>query len=86
MSRVGKKPIAIPEKITVTINELELDQVITLSDLELPAGAEPLVEPDTVVVQCIEISEALEEEVEGAEAEPEVIGRRKEEEEGEAES
>ncbi|MGI6414423.1 MAG: 50S ribosomal protein L25 [Thermoguttaceae bacterium] len=78
--------MSIPEKFSVNINHLELDQSITVADLELPGGVAVLAPPETVIVQCIMVAEAAEEAVaEGAEAEPELIGRKKAEEE-EAES
>jgi large subunit ribosomal protein L25 len=75
---------SIPEKLQLNINALELDQSITLADLPLPSGAQALGEPTDVVVQCVEA--AAEEELEavsGSEAEPEVIGRKAAQEEGE---
>lgn len=78
--------MSIPEKFSVNINHLELDQSITVADLELSDGVAVLAPPETVIVQCILVAEAAEEAVaEGAEAEPELIGRKKAEEE-EAES
>ena len=70
----------LPEKISVSINNLGLDESIKVSDLELPEGATVLGDTSGMVVHCITPLEAPEEEVEG-EAEPEVIGGPKEEEE-----
>lgn len=75
---------AIPEKISVGINQLEMGQKITVADLTLPPGVTPLVEPDSIVVECAEPVEMVEEApAEAGEGEPEVIGRKKEEEESE---
>lgn len=74
---------AIPEKISVSINHLELDQEIRVADLVLPAGVVPLAEADVVVVSCTTPTEMGEEAAEAGEGEPEVIGRKKEEEESE---
>lgn len=76
---------AIPEKIVVNINHLELNQAITVADLKLPETASVLEDAETIVVECVVPTEAPEEEEagEGGEAEPEVIGRKKEEEEEE---
>ena len=74
---------AIPEKITVRVNNLNLGDVITVGQVPLPERATILTNPDEVVVQCVQVVEAVEEEVEAAEVEPELIGRKKEE--GEAE-
>jgi large subunit ribosomal protein L25 len=76
----------IPDKITLGINELGLDQTITADRLPLPSGAELLIDPTTVIVHCtVPAAVAEEEAVPGEYAEPEVIGRKAAEEEGEAE-
>ena len=87
-------PVAnIPEKLVVTINALQLGESITADKLELPPGARLLLPGDLddpaelVIVHCVEPSAEPEAEEAGlgAEAaEPELIGR-KEEDEGESE-
>jgi large subunit ribosomal protein L25 len=75
----------VPEKLYVNVNHLGLHGSITAAELELPATATIRCAPDTVVVQCVE-PVAAPEEAEVAvteEAEPEVIGRKAEEEAGE---
>ena len=73
---------AIPEKVHANVNHLELGGVITVADLETPEGVNVDLDPEAVVVQCVEVVEEAEEVAgEAAEAEPEVIGRKKEEEE-----
>ncbi|MHB1033119.1 MAG: 50S ribosomal protein L25 [Pirellulales bacterium] len=75
---------AIPEKLQVNINHLNLNDVLTVAKLDVPAGVTLLAEPETIVVQCV--LPAVEEELVSAEAgagEPEVIGRKAEEEEEE---
>ena len=78
--------IAIPENIEVNINHLELEGVIHASELTLPEGATLLVPEDQVVAQCITPTaepEEGEEEAAAAEgAEPEVIGKKEEDGEG----
>jgi len=83
---------AIPDKLHVNINRLDVGGELTVSDIEdLPPGANVLTDADELVVHCV--MRAVEEEVEAAAeaaavaavAEPEVIGKAKEEEEGEAE-
>jgi len=74
-------PSSMTDKILVNVNELELDQTITVGQLQLPEGAETLVDAGTVVVQCVEkpVLPGDEEETTptvGA-AEPEVIGEKK---------
>lgn len=75
---------AIPEKLTLKINQLGLDQSLTAADIELPPGTTMLTPADTVIAQCT-LPKAEEEAAalpaEGAE--PEVIGRKPAEEEGE---
>lgn len=71
---------AIPERLYVNINHLELEQAITVAQLELPPGIVVLGDPEVTVVECTEPVEVEEEApVAAAEAEPEVIGRKKEE-------
>lgn len=75
---------AIPKSIEVSINSLELDQALKVGDLELPEGANLLTPPESVVVQCTAPAEVPEEEEEAAAvAEPEIIGRKDEDEETE---
>jgi large subunit ribosomal protein L25 len=75
-------PVAsIPEKMSVSINKLALDESIKVADLEIPEGATLVGDASAVVVQCITPLEAPEEEEAAAgEDEPEVIGRKEEEE------
>jgi large subunit ribosomal protein L25 len=79
---------AIPEKITVRINELGLGESILASQLKLPEGTKLLTDPSAMIVHCTvvaaeEVEEAAPAAAEGAE--PEIIGRKAEE-EGEEES
>jgi len=87
---------SIPDKIELNINKLELNQSLTVADLELPEGTQISLEPDTLLAQCVEATadadeEELGEAAEGAEegaaaSEPEVIGRKDDDEGDEAES
>lgn len=74
----------IPEKLEININELELNGSITVAALELPAGSKVSEDLEQDIVQCTEVTEQAEEELEGGEVEPEVIGRKKEDEEAES--
>jgi large subunit ribosomal protein L25 len=76
---------AIPEKLEVNINSLNLDDSITAAELELPDKAQVIGDAEQVVVHCVVPVEApAEEAAEEVSAEPEVIGEDKEkEEEGE---
>lgn len=74
---------AIPEKLTLRINSLGLDQSLTAADIELPSGTTLVTPGDTLIVQCsLPREEVAEAGLPAEGAEPEVIGR-KEEEEGE---
>ena len=76
---------SIPDRLRLNINALELGDVLLASVLELPSGARLVGAEDAVVVQCVAPAVAPEEEeglVEGG-AEPEIIGRKAEEEEEE---
>jgi len=86
----------IPEKLEVNINELQLDEAITVADIEIPANCTVITDPGTLAVQCILRMEEEEEiegdDVEGAEdgeqvvsAEPELIGGRAEDDDDESE-
>lgn len=73
----------VPEKIEVRVNDLNVGDSISVSELGLPSGASLITPPEEVVVHCVEPVEMPEEEEEGAEAvsgEPEVIGENEEEE------
>jgi len=76
---------AIPDKLHVNINHLALGASITVGGLELPEGLTPLDDPDLTVVECAVPVEVEEEApAEAGAVEPEVIGRKKEEEQEEA--
>jgi large subunit ribosomal protein L25 len=74
---------SVPEKIDVNINHLEFNQTFHVSDLELPAGAKALIDETTIVVSCSLPVEVSEEETAQGEGEPEIIGRKKTDEESE---
>jgi large subunit ribosomal protein L25 len=68
---------AIPDKLHVSINHLELDQSLTAADIEdLPEGAKLITDPEQVIVQCVLPSEEVEVEAADGAAEPEVIGAK----------
>lgn len=73
---------ALLDKLQVSVNHLKLGDSIKISDLELPATVKILMDPEMLVVECVEPVEEVEEEAAAGEgtAEPEVIGRKKEEE------
>jgi large subunit ribosomal protein L25 len=83
---IETSPIHIPEALHININKLNLHGSLSLADVyDLPEGATLITDAKTVAVQCEEPAGEPEEEVAVAGAEPEVIGRKAEE-EGEAEA
>ena len=72
----------IPDVIRINVGDMKLDDVLHIKDLKLPTGVTTKLDPELIVVTLKEVKE---EEVapapieEGA-AEPEVIGKKKEEE------
>ena len=73
--------LSIPDKLYLVINDLKIGGSLTLGDVQLPAGVKLLCDPDQMAVHCIVPMEAEEAAPgEGATAEPEVIGRKAEEE------
>ena len=72
---------AIPEKIDVNINHLGFGKTLYVSNLELPKGATALVDATAAVVSCLAPVEVAEEETSAGDNEPEVIGRKKAEDE-----
>jgi large subunit ribosomal protein L25 len=78
----------IPDKLHLNINRLEIGGQLTAADIEdLPQGARILDDLDMMIVHCIQPVAVEEEEVaeEAGAAEPEVIGKGKEEDEDEGE-
>ena len=77
----------IPDKLVASIKNLHLGQSLTLADLVLPPHVTLVTPIDTVVVSCQAqgLAEELEEEAAAGETEePEVIGRKAEDDEEEA--
>lgn len=71
----------IPEVIRHNVSDMEKDSVLHIKDLKLPPGVRVLQDEDLIVATVKEIAEEAPVEVaEGAAAEPEVIGRKPEEE------
>ena len=84
--QVECKVTDIPEKIEINVNSLGLNETIRVSDVEMPAAVLLLTDPEVGVVQCMEVvAEEDEEPADMLAMEPEVIGR-KEDEEGESSS
>ena len=82
-ARIRCPVAAIPEKLFLNVSNLHVGQDLQLSHVTLPDGATMLGDPSEIVVHCVTPKDG--EEVaaaEGGPAEPEVIGRKKDEEEG----
>jgi large subunit ribosomal protein L25 len=76
--------VSIPEKVALSIKDLQVDGELKASDIQLPEGAKLLSDPDVVVAQCVLPTEEEEEAAPATEgAEPELIGRKAAEEEAE---
>lgn len=71
----------LPDKLELKIAELQVGQSISASEVELPAGAELAEAGTTPIVSCSVVAATEQEETEGGAAEPEVIGKKDEEEE-----
>jgi large subunit ribosomal protein L25 len=71
----------IPEVVRHNVSEMEKDSVLHIKDLQLPPGVKCLQDPELIVATVREIQEevAATEAAEGESAEPEVIGKGKEE-------
>jgi large subunit ribosomal protein L25 len=73
--------LAIPDKLELSINDLKIGESLTAGDIKLPPGVELISDADAVIVHCAEArAEAEEAAAPAAGAEPEVIGRKAEEE------
>ena len=70
----------IPEVIRQNVSDLEKDAVLHIKDLQLPPGVRVLQDPDLIVATVREVQEEAAEAAEGVTAEPEVIGRKPEDE------
>ena len=74
---------SVPEKISVSVNSLDYGKVLHVSDIELPKGVIALTDSAALVVSCVAPVEVSEEETTADGSEPEVIGRKKADEEEE---
>ena len=74
--------IEIPEKLFLRVNNLKLGDSLTAAAIELPTGVKLVSDPEELVVHCVHAASDEEMEEAGSEgAEPEVIGRKAEDEE-----
>jgi large subunit ribosomal protein L25 len=72
----------IPEVIRHNVSEMALDDVLHVRDLQLPPGVRVLQDEDLIVATVKEVEEEAAAPAAEGEAEPEVIGRKAEGEEG----
>ena len=79
-------PTEIPKNIRINISELAIGNTIHISDLELPANAIVLGNPDAIVVSVHFATEEKETPEEEISSEPEIISGRKPEKEEESEN
>ena len=79
-------PTEIPKNIRINISELAIGNTIHISDLELPANAKVLGNPDAIVVSVHFTTEGKETPEEEISSEPEIISGRKPEKEEESEN
>ncbi|MEI8194902.1 MAG: 50S ribosomal protein L25 [Phycisphaerae bacterium] len=81
------KALEIPDSIRVNVEGLELHQILHAKDVTLPAGAKLINHPEAIICQVRTIKEEVVEVAPAAgAAEPEVIGKKKEEEGAEGEA
>ena len=80
---------AIPEHLVVDVSELDMNETLQVSDLEVPEGIEIENDPDEVLCSVLPPRKVEEEGVEAEEAvegvtaaEPEIVGKKEEEGEG----
>jgi large subunit ribosomal protein L25 len=84
-------PADLPDRISISIETLEkIDDKITVADLPLDKGVKVLTSPEDVVArviyQAVEVVEEVVKDAVAVTAEPEVIARKKEEDEDEEEA
>ena len=77
--------MSIPDRLIINITDLHLDGALYAKDVPLPQGAVLVTDEDTLIVHCVppKVEEELAPTAEVGAAEPEVIGKKPED-EGEA--
>jgi large subunit ribosomal protein L25 len=76
--------VSMPDHVEISVKDLHLNGELTAAQIKLPEGVKLLTDPEAIVVHCVPPA-AEEEAAEGGAggAEPEVIGRKDEDGEGE---
>ncbi|MCL2503341.1 MAG: 50S ribosomal protein L25 [Coriobacteriia bacterium] len=77
---IEAKPTDLPEAIAVDVSALEIGDSLTVSDVVAPKGVSIMGDPEAVVVSVQAPRFEAEDEVEGEEAEPELVGKEEGEE------
>ncbi|HYF51784.1 MAG TPA: 50S ribosomal protein L25 [Planctomycetota bacterium] len=72
-------PTAIPDKITIDVEPLDLDDVLHVKEVKLPEGVVATDSPEQVIVSVHEPKVEVAAPAEGAPTEPEVLTAKKEE-------
>jgi large subunit ribosomal protein L25 len=76
-------PLQIPDNIRLNVDHLELHDIIHAKDITMPEGAKLMDYPEKIICQVRTVKEeVVAVAVEAGPTEPEVIGKKKEEEEG----
>ena len=83
---IETSPGNIPEKFEINVNDLHIDGALTVADIQdVAEGVKFLIDADKTLVHCIEPTTAPDEEdIAVTGEEPEVIGGRKDDEEGDS--
>jgi hypothetical protein len=71
----------VPERVHAPVGHLEVGHAVKIRDLELPEGVRAVLDAEETVVTCTIAGKKAAEEAAAGTAEPEVIGRKAEEEE-----
>lgn len=78
--RIEALPTDLPDSIEVDISDLEVGQAFHVSSLVAPKGVTILDDPEAIVCAVTAPAKEVEEEAEGATAEPELVGKSTEDE------
>jgi large subunit ribosomal protein L25 len=78
--RIRCPVLRIPDKLEINVSTLHLDGELTAGQVPLPEGASLLTDADEIVVHCVRPKSEDETAATAEPGEPEVIGRKKEEE------
>lgn len=80
---VEAAPASIPERLHVDVSSLQVGGSLSVSDIiDLPEGCSMVTSTDAMVVHCIKPMDTSDEAAEATGAEPEVIGKKDEADEG----